>query len=78
MVKLRFNRCARKQRAIYRIIAIDVRSQRGGRDLQKGGFYDLLKNRTYSNVFNIFNFLKKGAQPMGTIHYILKKAEIFN
>nr|ADD30043.1 ribosomal protein S16 [Heuchera sanguinea] len=78
MVKLRLKRCGRKQRAVYRIVAIDVRSRREGRDLQKVGFYDPIKNQTYSNVPAILYFLAKGAQPTGTVHDILKRAEVFN
>nr|YP_009580501.1 ribosomal protein S16 [Anemone raddeana]QBK48142.1 ribosomal protein S16 [Anemone raddeana] len=77
MVKLRLKRCGRKQRAIYRIVAIDVRSRREGRDLRKVGFYDPIKNQASSNVPAILHFLEKGAQPTETVHDILKKAEIF-
>nr|WMI48862.1 ribosomal protein S16 [Hemerocallis hybrid cultivar] len=74
MVKLRLKRCGRKQRAIYRIVAIDVRSRREGRDLKKVGFYDPIQNQTYLNVPAILYFLEKGAQPTGTVHDILRKA----
>nr|YP_009971259.1 ribosomal protein S16 [Sonchus berteroanus]YP_009971520.1 ribosomal protein S16 [Sonchus phoeniciformis]QNG56868.1 ribosomal protein S16 [Sonchus berteroanus]QNG57129.1 ribosomal protein S16 [Sonchus phoeniciformis] len=77
MVKLRLKRCGRKQRAVYRIVAIDVRSRREGRDLRKVGFYDPIKNQTYLNVPAILYFLEKGAQPTGTVQDILKKAEVF-
>nr|WDW31720.1 ribosomal protein S16 [Sisyrinchium angustifolium] len=77
MVKLRLKRCGRKQRAIYRIVAIDARSRREGRDLRKVGFYDPIQNQTYLNVPAIRYFLKKGAQPTGTVHDILRKAELF-
>nr|YP_009423893.1 ribosomal protein L16 [Cinnamomum micranthum]YP_010155664.1 ribosomal protein S16 [Cinnamomum glanduliferum]YP_010170270.1 ribosomal protein S16 [Cinnamomum bodinieri]YP_010201771.1 ribosomal protein S16 [Cinnamomum migao]YP_010429899.1 ribosomal protein S16 [Cinnamomum longipaniculatum]YP_010430144.1 ribosomal protein S16 [Cinnamomum rufotomentosum]YP_010430225.1 ribosomal protein S16 [Cinnamomum septentrionale]YP_011000910.1 ribosomal protein S16 [Cinnamomum guizhouense]AKU70956.1 ribo len=77
MVKLRLKRCGRKQRVIYRIVAIDVRSRREGRDLRKVGFYDPIKNQTYSNASAILYFLEKGAQPTGTVHDISKKAEVF-
>nr|YP_011031348.1 ribosomal protein S16 [Warburgia ugandensis]WQT73289.1 ribosomal protein S16 [Warburgia ugandensis] len=77
MVKLRLKRCGRKQRAIYQIVAIDVRSRREGRDLRKVGFYDPIKNQTYSNVPTILDFLEKGAQPTGAVHYISKRAEVF-
>nr|YP_010977409.1 Ribosomal protein S16 [Crepidium elegans]WOA00550.1 Ribosomal protein S16 [Crepidium elegans] len=77
MVKLRLKRCGRKQRAIYRIVAIDVRSRREGRDLQKVGFYDPIKKKTYSNVPAILDLLEKGAQPTGIVSYILRKAEFF-
>nr|YP_009654489.1 ribosomal protein S16 [Pogostemon cablin]YP_010466200.1 ribosomal protein S16 [Pogostemon plectranthoides]YP_010466287.1 ribosomal protein S16 [Pogostemon septentrionalis]QCH39775.1 ribosomal protein S16 [Pogostemon cablin]QCH39862.1 ribosomal protein S16 [Pogostemon cablin]QDH52475.1 ribosomal protein S16 [Pogostemon cablin]QDH52562.1 ribosomal protein S16 [Pogostemon cablin]QDH52649.1 ribosomal protein S16 [Pogostemon cablin] len=77
MVKLRLKRCGRKQRAIYRIVAIDVRSRREGKDLRKVGFYDPMKNKTYLNVPLILYFLEKGAQPTGTVQNLLNKAEVF-
>nr|YP_009524575.1 ribosomal protein S16 [Sarcandra glabra]AXR89040.1 ribosomal protein S16 [Sarcandra glabra]AXR89124.1 ribosomal protein S16 [Sarcandra glabra]AXR89210.1 ribosomal protein S16 [Sarcandra glabra]AXR94986.1 ribosomal protein S16 [Sarcandra glabra] len=77
MVKLRLKRCGRKQRSIYRIVAIDIRSRREGRALRKVGFYDPIKNQTYSNVPAILYFLEKGAQPTGTVHDISKRAEVF-
>nr|YP_010176535.1 ribosomal protein S16 [Crassocephalum crepidioides]QSQ72207.1 ribosomal protein S16 [Crassocephalum crepidioides] len=77
MVKLRLKRCGRKQRAVYRIVAIDVRSRREGRDLRKVGFYDPIKNQTYLNVPAILYFLERGARPTGTVQDILKKAEVF-
>nr|WKF54199.1 rps16 [Rhoiptelea chiliantha] len=63
--------------AVYRIVAIDVRSRREGRDLRKVGFYDPIKNQTYLNVPAILYFLEKGAQPTGTVHDISKKAGVF-
>nr|AVI26011.1 ribosomal protein S16 [Crambe hispanica subsp. abyssinica] len=72
MVKLRLKRCGRKQRAVYRIVAIDVRSRREGRDLRKVGFYDPITNQTYLNLPAILDFLKKGAQPTRTVHDISK------
>nr|YP_009557223.1 ribosomal protein S16 [Asteropeia rhopaloides]QBC71426.1 ribosomal protein S16 [Asteropeia rhopaloides] len=77
MVKLRLKRCGRKQRAVYRIVAIDVRSRREGRDLRKVGFYDPIKNQTYLNVPAILYFLERGAQPTVRVSDILKRAEIF-
>ncbi|KAI4962832.1 hypothetical protein ZWY2020_025257 [Hordeum vulgare] len=75
MVKLRLKRCGRKQQAVYRIVAIDVRSRREGRDLRKVGFYDPIKNQTCLNVPAILYFLEKGAQPTRTVYDILRKAE---
>nr|YP_011015588.1 ribosomal protein S16 [Betonica officinalis]WAS33657.1 ribosomal protein S16 [Betonica officinalis] len=77
MVKLRLKRCGRKQRAIYRIVAIDVRSRREGKDLRRVGFYDPMKNQTFLNVPLILYFLEKGAQPTVTVQNLLKKAEVF-
>nr|YP_009485366.1 ribosomal protein S16 [Achlys triphylla]AVR53780.1 ribosomal protein S16 [Achlys triphylla]AWH99118.1 ribosomal protein S16 [Achlys triphylla] len=62
---------------MYRIVAIDVRSRREGRDLRKVGFYDPRKKKTYLNVPAILYFLEKGAQPTETVQDILRKAEIF-
>nr|QKY62800.1 30S ribosomal protein S16 [Acer nipponicum] len=76
MVKLRLKRCGRKQ-AVYRIVAIDARSRREGRDLRKVGFYDPINNQTHLNLPAILDFLDKGAQPTGTVHDISKKAGIF-
>nr|YP_010487630.1 ribosomal protein S16 [Actinidia lijiangensis]QPJ79731.1 ribosomal protein S16 [Actinidia latifolia]UOL49596.1 ribosomal protein S16 [Actinidia chinensis]UWI71413.1 ribosomal protein S16 [Actinidia lijiangensis]BCN41388.1 ribosomal protein S16 [Actinidia deliciosa] len=76
MVKLRLKRCGRKQRAVYRIVAIDVRSRREGKDLRKVGFYDPIKNQTFLNVPAILYFLERGAQPTKTVQDILKKAEV--
>nr|YP_010986745.1 ribosomal protein S16 [Pinguicula vulgaris]WOL38136.1 ribosomal protein S16 [Pinguicula vulgaris] len=77
MLKLRLKRCGRKQRAVYRIVAIDVRSRREGKYLRKVGFYHPMKNQTYLNVPLILYFLEKGAQPTGTVQNLLTKAEIF-
>nr|YP_009771727.1 ribosomal protein S16 [Barnebydendron riedelii]QIT02512.1 ribosomal protein S16 [Barnebydendron riedelii] len=77
MLKLRLKRCGRKQRAIYRIVAIDIRSRREGRDLRKVGFYDPIKNQTYFNIPVILDFLEKGAQPTGTVQDISKRAGVF-
>nr|YP_009766658.1 ribosomal protein S16 [Petalostylis labicheoides]QIS97193.1 ribosomal protein S16 [Petalostylis labicheoides] len=74
MVKLRLKRCGKKQRAVYQIVAIDVRSRREGRDLRKVGFYDPIKNQTYLNIPVILYFFEKGAQPTGTVQDISKRA----
>nr|AGW98102.1 ribosomal protein S16 [Ipomoea ternifolia] len=76
MVKLRLKRCGRKQRAVYRIVAIDVRSRREGKDLRKLGFYDPIRNQTYLNVPAILYFLEKGAQPTGTVQDILNRSGV--
>nr|WBU95079.1 ribosomal protein S16 [Cryptolepis sinensis] len=77
MVKLRLKRCGRKQRVVYRIVATDVRSRREGKELQKVGFYDPIKNQTYLNVPAILYFLERGAQPTGTVQDILKRVGVF-
>nr|YP_010458214.1 ribosomal protein S16 [Pristimera cambodiana]UUA69771.1 ribosomal protein S16 [Pristimera cambodiana] len=44
MLKRSLRQCGRKQRTIYRIVAIDVRSRREGKPLRKVGFYDPINN----------------------------------
>nr|YP_009943527.1 ribosomal protein S16 [Heterocentron elegans]QOD41781.1 ribosomal protein S16 [Heterocentron elegans] len=75
MVKLRLKRCGRKQ-AVYRIVAIDGRSRREGKDLGKMGFYDPIRSQTYLNLPAILYFLEKGAQPTGTLFDIFKRAGV--
>nr|YP_010834916.1 ribosomal protein S16 [Osbeckia octandra]WFQ82571.1 ribosomal protein S16 [Osbeckia octandra] len=77
MVKLRLKRCGRKQ-AVYRIVAIDGRSRREGKDLGKMGFYDPINSQTYLNIPAILDFLEKGAQPTGTLFDIFKRAGVFS
>nr|YP_009758397.1 ribosomal protein S16 [Salacia amplifolia]YP_010458302.1 ribosomal protein S16 [Salacia menglaensis]YP_010458653.1 ribosomal protein S16 [Salacia obovatilimba]QIN90203.1 ribosomal protein S16 [Salacia amplifolia]UUA69858.1 ribosomal protein S16 [Salacia menglaensis]UUA70210.1 ribosomal protein S16 [Salacia obovatilimba] len=74
MLKLRLRQCGRKQRTIYRIVAIDVRSRREGKPLRKVGFYDPINNQTYLNFPDILYFLEKGAQPTETVQDISKKS----
>ena len=62
------------QWAVYRIVAIDVRSRREGKALQNVGFYDPIKNQTYLNIPAIVYFLERGAQLTGTVQDLLKKA----
>nr|YP_009000158.1 ribosomal protein S16 [Silene paradoxa]AGZ18148.1 ribosomal protein S16 [Silene paradoxa] len=73
MVKLRLKRCGRKQRAVYRIVAIDARSRREGRYLQNVGFYDPIKDYASLNVIAIAAFIEKGAQPTVTVSDIFKR-----
>nr|AEX96521.1 ribosomal protein S16 [Bowiea volubilis]AEX96522.1 ribosomal protein S16 [Drimia altissima]AEX96524.1 ribosomal protein S16 [Ornithogalum tenuifolium] len=53
---------------------VKLRLKRCGR---KQRFYDPIQNQTYLNVPAIRYFLEKGAQPTGTVHDILRKAELF-
>nr|AEX96535.1 ribosomal protein S16 [Androstephium coeruleum] len=53
---------------------VKLRLKRCGR---KQRFYDPIQNQTYLNVPVIRYFLEKGAQPTGTVHDILRKAELF-
>nr|YP_010457953.1 ribosomal protein S16 [Pristimera indica]UUA69509.1 ribosomal protein S16 [Pristimera indica] len=56
MLKLRLRQCGRKQRTIYRIVSIDVRSRREVKPLRKVGFYDPINNQTSLNFPDILYF----------------------
>nr|YP_009308543.1 ribosomal protein S16 [Aconitum coreanum]AOS85938.1 ribosomal protein S16 [Aconitum coreanum]QFO90542.1 ribosomal protein S16 [Aconitum coreanum] len=76
MVKHRLKRCGRKQQLFIYIYPNELSMIDDHRDLRKVGFYDPIKNQTYSNVLAILYLLEKGAQPTVTVHYISKKPEI--
>nr|YP_010330659.1 ribosomal protein S16 [Pilea dolichocarpa]UNY33798.1 ribosomal protein S16 [Pilea dolichocarpa] len=75
MVKHRLIRCGRKQRAVYEIVAINVRSRTRieVKALWKVGFYDPIpiKNLTYLNASISLYFLEKGAPPTGTLVWMI-------
>nr|QBC71828.1 ribosomal protein S16 [Drosera indica] len=75
MIRFRLKRYGRKQRATYRIVAMDVRSRRDGRELANLGFYDPIRNKISLNKTLIrYFFIKKGAQLTKTVSNLLKKA----
>nr|YP_009241272.1 ribosomal protein S16 [Drosera rotundifolia]AMK97284.1 ribosomal protein S16 [Drosera rotundifolia] len=76
MIKLRLKRYGRKQGATYRIVAMDVRSRRDGRELGNVGFYDPIKNKTSLNELLILDFIQNGAKPTRTVSNLLKNADI--
>nr|YP_009674163.1 ribosomal protein S16 [Diphelypaea coccinea]QDJ93975.1 ribosomal protein S16 [Diphelypaea coccinea] len=73
MVKLRLQRCGKKQQAYYRIVAIDVRSRREGKSIKKIGFYDPKRKYIYFNIHDLIYFFEKGAQPTEIVRYLLRK-----
>nr|YP_010291313.1 ribosomal protein S16 [Juncus himalensis]ULQ66976.1 ribosomal protein S16 [Juncus himalensis] len=79
MVKFRLKRCGRKQQATYRIVAIDVRSRREGRDLRKVlGFYDPIRDKIeVKNVPALLYFFQRGAKPTETVQSIFRRKRDF-
>eukprot|EP00884_Botryococcus_braunii_P010730 jgi/Botrbrau1/19659/Bobra.0003s0023.1 len=75
-VAIRFQRFGRKQRPFYRIVAIDSRSRRDGRPLERLGWYDPLRKETNLNAPSIKKWLEVGAQPSQTVENLLKKAMV--
>jgi len=77
-VKIRLLRLGRKKKPFYRIVAIDSRSRRDGRYLDKLGYYDpLTKPATVQlEKEKIVKWLDQGAVPTETVFNLLQKAGI--
>jgi small subunit ribosomal protein S16 len=79
-VKIRMTRMGRRHRPFFRINAVESRTPRDGRILEKLGHYDpLLKNSDEQLVLNderVKYWLEKGAIPTDSIIDFLKKRGI--
>ncbi len=77
-VKLRLLRMGRKKKPFYRIVAIDTKSRRDGRYLDKVGYYDPLTKPATVNIDKekVLGWLEKGATPSETVFNLLQKEGI--
>ncbi|EIE22817.1 ribosomal protein S16 [Coccomyxa subellipsoidea C-169] len=75
-VAIRFQRFGRKKKPFYRLVAIDSRSRRDGRPLERLGHYDPLKKETNLDAPAIKKWLEVGAVPSDTVSNLLKKAMV--
>jgi len=79
-VKLRLKRMGRKNRAFYRLSAIDSRSPRDGRVVEELGHYDPCNKDTgkqfVANLDRCKHWLDVGAVPSETVSSLLKKSGI--
>ncbi len=77
-VKIRLKRFGRKNRAFWRINAVDSRSPRDGKVLEELGFYDPIctdASRTVVvNKQRLEHWMKAGATPSATVANLLKRA----
>lgn len=76
-VRLRLKRMGRKNRAYFRINAMDSRSPRDGRVLEELGTYDPVNKDTSKqvslNADRIKHWLEHGALPTDTVRDLLKR-----
>jgi small subunit ribosomal protein S16 len=81
-VKLRMTRHGRRHRPFFRINAVESRTPRDGRILEKLGHYDPIeKDKSKQLVLNkerVLFWLEKGAVPSETVSEILRKQGIKN
>ena len=78
MVKLRLKRIGRKKSPFYRLVAIDSRKRRDGREIERLGWYNPIKPglEAQLNEDRIRYWLKEGAVPSATVHNLLTKKGI--
>lgn len=76
-VKLRMRRLGRKNRAFFRVSAVDSRAKRDGRVIEELGFYDPIEKKTEKAVSlkrdRIEYWLSQGAQPSITVATLLRQ-----
>jgi small subunit ribosomal protein S16 len=74
-VHIRLKRQGRRKRPFYRIIAIDSRSRREGREIERLGWYDPVQSGLSVELKEdrIFHWLKEGAIPTDTVNSLLRQ-----
>ncbi len=73
-VKLRLKRIGKKKHPIYRIVAIDSRVRRDGKEIENLGLYDphnAINNKI--NMESVNAWLGKGAIPTETVKNLIAK-----
>lgn len=75
-VKLRLKRIGAKKHPIYRIIAIDSREKRDGREIERLGLYDPHNQENNSLKLDLIDsWLAKGAIPTDTVKGLINRAK---
>jgi len=75
-VKIRLKRMGRKNRPFYRLIAIDSKKRREGREIERLGWYNPLNiDFSYSmNEERVLHWLNEGAEPSDAVKGIFKRS----
>ena len=74
-VHIRLKRQGRKKRPFYRVVAIDSRSHREGREIERLGWYDPVNDKLSVEFKEdrVFHWLNEGAIPTDTVSSLLRK-----
>ncbi len=74
-VHIRLKRQGRKKRPFYRVVAIDSRTKRQGREIERLGWYDPVQSglSVEFKEDRIFHWLKEGAIPTDTVNNLMRK-----
>ncbi len=79
-VKIRLKRFGRRNRAFYRINAIDIRRARDSKVIEELGYYDPIakepENQLKIDRERVEYWLSVGAQPSDTVKNLLLKAGV--
>lgn len=80
MVKLRFQRHGRTHRPFYRLVAVDARFKRNGKQIEILGWHNPTpgqgENATELNTDRIKYWLSVGAQPSDTVRDLLANNDL--
>ena len=72
MLKIRLKRLGAKKAPSYRIIVINSTTKREGKPIQELGFYNPKTKEMRLDKATAESWISKGAQPTGTVAYLLK------
>ena len=73
-VRIRLKRTGSKNKACYRIVVADARSQRDGRIIENLGLYDPRHNDENIDLERADYWISCGAQPSETVADLIKRA----
>ena len=73
-VHIRLKRLGRKKRPFYRVVVMDSKTRRDGREIEKLGWYDPFKNdeKIKINEDRTMHWLKEGAKPTDTVRNLFR------
>lgn len=74
-VKIRLKRMGRRKRPFYRVVVMDSRSRRNGREIENLGWFDPLQGKNTAKVDQerAIYWLQQGAQPTDTVKNIFQR-----
>ena len=82
MVRIRLKRFGKKRQPSYRVVVMNVRSNRDGKAIDEVGFYHPLVSQEDKQIKlndeRIKFWLDNGAQPSDTVKKLINRAKIYN
>ena len=77
--RIRLQRHGKKRRPFYRLVAVDSRSQRDGRFIERIGYYDPMTDPAdiVIDTEKALKWLRTGAQPSDTARNLMSKTGVW-